>query len=58
MGEKPPLPSAGSLFQPLAQPVRQQTSSLATLVRSSETDPQVEEKGMERVSNEETRKNK
>lgn len=45
MGEKPP--SAGRLFLPLPQPVRQQASTWATPVRSSETDPQAEEKGTE-----------
>lgn len=51
MGEKPP--SAGRLFLPLPQPVRQQASTWATPVRSSETDPQAEEKGTEWLSNEE-----
>lgn len=45
MGEKLPLPSAGSLFLPLPQLMREQTSTFPTLMISSETDPQRGEKG-------------
>lgn len=51
VGEIPALPLAESLLLPVPRSMRQHTSLLASLVRSSKPPLQVAEKARERVSN-------